>query len=321
MWTHAPPAGPALGSGFRHEALFYEGSTGFLDSVVPFIREGAEGGEAVLVAVSRTKFRPILDTLDGHAERVRFVDMVELGLNPSRIIPAWRDFVEEQRGGAGFRGVGEPIWAGRSGPELEECHIHESLVNVAFNEGPSWQLICPYDAAALDPEVVDEARRTHPYVRSGGDSASSHTYPGSVPDRFDQPFEEPRGPVELTSFDTRSLSDLRDLITRRAGEAGLSATRTLELTMAVNEVATNSVRYGGGAGTLRMWPDAGSLIVEVRDSGVIRDRLVGRQTPDADQEGGRGLWLVNQFCDLVQVRSLPDGVRVRLHMALPPGQS
>jgi anti-sigma regulatory factor (Ser/Thr protein kinase) len=321
MRTHAPPAGPALGNGFRHEALFYEGATGFLESVVPFIREGVEGGEAVLVAVNPDKFGPILDALEGRAHLIRFMDMLELGLNPARIIPAWRDFVGEQRAGGSFRGVGEPIWAGRSGPELEECHLHESLLNVAFDEGPSWQLVCPYDAGALDRQVVDEARRTHPYVRSAGDSASSHLYPGSVPNGFDQPFEEARGPVELTSFDTRSLSDLRDLVSRRSGEAGLSATQTLGLTMAVNEVATNSVRYGGGAGTLRMWSDGGSLVAEVRDSGVITDPLVGRQTPDADQEGGRGLWMVNQFCDLVQVRSLPDGVRVRLHMALPPGQS
>jgi hypothetical protein len=33
-------------------------------------------------------------------------------------------------------------------------------------------------------------------------------------------------------------------------------------------------------------------------------------------EGQRGLWLVNQLCDLVQLRSPDDGVVVRLHAAL-----
>jgi hypothetical protein len=32
--------------------------------------------------------------------------------------------------------------------------------------------------------------------------------------------------------------------------------------------------------------------------------------------GGYGLWLANQLCDLVQVRSFPTGSAVRLHMRL-----
>jgi hypothetical protein len=32
--------------------------------------------------------------------------------------------------------------------------------------------------------------------------------------------------------------------------------------------------------------------------------------------GGRGLWIVNHLCDLVQLRSSPAGNVVRLHMAI-----
>jgi hypothetical protein len=32
---------------------------------------------------------------------------------------------------------------------------------------------------------------------------------------------------------------------------------------------------------------------------------------------GRGLWMVNRLCDLVQLRSFPDGAAVRVHMYLP----
>ena len=31
---------------------------------------------------------------------------------------------------------------------------------------------------------------------------------------------------------------------------------------------------------------------------------------------GRGLWLANQLCNLVQIRSSPEGTTVRLHMRL-----
>ena len=47
------------------------------------------------------------------------------------------------------------------------------------------------------------------------------------------------------------------------------------------------------------------------------DPLVGRVKPVPTQVGGRGLWLANQFCDLVQIRSGDDGTAVRLQMAIP----
>jgi hypothetical protein len=49
----------------------------------------------------------------------------------------------------------------------------------------------------------------------------------------------------------------------------------------------------------------------VRDQGEITDPLVGRYPPGPDLDVN-GLWLVNQLCDLVQIRSGPDGTYVRL---------
>jgi anti-sigma regulatory factor (Ser/Thr protein kinase) len=35
----------------------------------------------------------------------------------------------------------------------------------------------------------------------------------------------------------------------------------------------------------------------------------------ASAEGGRGLWMMHQLCDLVEIRSSEDGLTLRLHMA------
>jgi anti-sigma regulatory factor (Ser/Thr protein kinase) len=67
---------------------------------------------------------------------------------------------------------------------------------------------------------------------------------------------------------------------------------------------------------LRIWQEPGALICEVDDEGHIHDPLVGRVRPDTEEYGGRGMWLVNQLCDLVQLRSFPTGTVARLHMWL-----
>jgi hypothetical protein len=49
---------------------------------------------------------------------------------------------------------------------------------------------------------------------------------------------------------------------------------------------------------------------------VIDDPLAGRERPAGLHDGGRGLWMVNHLCDLVQVRSSPAGTVVRLRLDL-----
>jgi len=83
--------------------------------------------------------------------------------------------------------------------------------------------------------------------------------------------------------------------------------------LAVNELATNSIRYGGGRGEMLLWREGQTLLCEIRDEGHITDPLVGRSRPAPEANNGRGLWLANQLCDLVQIRSSPAGSRVRVH--------
>jgi anti-sigma regulatory factor (Ser/Thr protein kinase) len=68
---------------------------------------------------------------------------------------------------------------------------------------------------------------------------------------------------------------------------------------------------------LSVWRDAGELVCEISDGGArIADPLAGRRRPDPRSPHGRGLWMINQVCDLVELRSGPGGTTVRLHMTL-----
>jgi hypothetical protein len=55
-------------------------------------------------------------------------------------------------------------------------------------------------------------------------------------------------------------------------------------------------------------------LVRERDVGHIHDPRAGWRVPDPDREGGRGLYQVNQLCDLVQLRSWAGGPELRLTM-------
>lgn len=313
------PPPPLAAEGFRHEALLYAGREEFVQRVSRFVRDSLEQGEPVLVAVSERKIGALRAVLgaDAAAAGAFFVDMEELGRNPARIIPAWRDFVAEHGSADRARGVGEPVWPGRSAAELAECERHELLLNLAFANGPTWWLLCPYDTGALDARAVDAAFRTHPYVREGDGAARSAAYRG--PDAAFALFAEPlppspAGPSLTLEFESGPLAPIRAIVAREATLAGLERARVDDLVLAVHEAASNSLRHGGGRGSLHAWREDGSLVFEIRDGGSIADPLCGRHRPGAADPDGRGLWLANQLCDLVQVRSSASGSVVRILM-------
>jgi anti-sigma regulatory factor (Ser/Thr protein kinase) len=305
--------------GFRHEVMFYDSAERFLAGTVPFVMGALEAGEPALVAVGAEKIELLKGELGRDAERVRFADMEALGHNPARIIPAWRKFVDEHvSAGAPARGIGEPIWPGRSAVEVDECQRHESLLNIAFGGEPAWSLLCPYDIQSLDDEVLEEAAHSHPYLAMDGTSADngqcrerSHTA-----DPFAGGFEPSPSSARELAFDRDDLHQLRDLAARESTDAGLSRQRVTDLVIATSELAANSVRHGGGHGTSRFWREPGTLVVEIADTGRIAEPLAGRLRPAPTQAGGRGLWMANQVCDLVRIRSGETGTSIRLHMSL-----
>jgi anti-sigma regulatory factor (Ser/Thr protein kinase) len=263
------------------------------------------------------KTEMLSDALGSDARHVHFADMAEVGANPARIIPAWRRFVEERaQPGTRLRGIGEPIWADRTPEELVECQHHEALLNVAFDGQASMDLLCPYDEQALDASVVEEALRSHPIVLEGGSFRDCAEYEGAeaAAAPFREPLSAPPADASQLVFDVSTLEAVRGFVAAWAADAGLEPPRSDDLVLAINELASNSVRYGGGTGVLRSWVEPGTFVSEVRDRGRIDEPLAGRETPRSGQVGGHGLWLVNQLCDLMQMRTFDTGSVVRVHM-------
>lgn len=320
----AAPAVEGDLDGFRHEVTLYHGTADLPRAVLPFIREGVARREPVLVAMVPQRLELLERALGSDATRVDFVDMSELGANPACIIPEWRRFLEDTGDLGPVRGVGEPVWHGRREVELDESELHEALLNLAFDDGPAWRLLCPYDASLLPGEAVADALRNHPHVypedtRSARDPVGYVGHPHAL-ERFTEPLPEPSALVTRVAFHGGDLGALRRRIRDVADGAGLDRAARDNLVLGMHELAANSILHAGGGGVLSFWREPDALVVEVRDRGVIDDPLVGRGPLDLEAENGRGIWIANQLCDLVQVRSGTDGTQVRLWTWLHAGQ-
>jgi anti-sigma regulatory factor (Ser/Thr protein kinase) len=299
---------------FQHEALLYAGSDEFVSRCSGFIRDGLNEGESILVAVAQSKIELLREALGDDAKHVRFADMAEIGGNPARIIPVWHEFATRHAAG-GARGIGEPISPARRRDELIECQRHEALINLAFDSSLPWRLACPYDTAELEQDVIDEAMRSHPVVMDGNGGRPSPTYTATA-EPFEGTLPEPPSQAIDRRFGLSELADLRQLVMDAAKQAGLRGQRLRDLMLSVNEVASNSVRHGGGSGLLRVWRERAALFCEVHDQGEIDHPLAGRVIPADGRPDGRGLWIANQLCDLVQIRSSAAGTVVRMQMRL-----
>jgi anti-sigma regulatory factor (Ser/Thr protein kinase) len=307
---------PKSADRYRHEAFFYRGVEEFLSGSLRFIGEAMAQNEPILVVVSAPKIDALKKGLRGSSEAVAFADMADVGSNPARIISAWQRFLSEHsQRNRPVHGIGEPIWAERGPEELAECQRHEELLNLAFT-GYDFRLMCPYDESTLPEDVLTEARRTHPLIHGVPSSEASSTYAGaaalSAPDQRPLP-PPPHQAVEMAFDDQANLYAVRRFVHEQASRAGLASQPAEDLVLAANEMTTNSLRYGGGSGTVKAWSDSDCFVLEFSDGGRIHDPMIGRLRPDVYGQGGRGFWLANHLCDLVQIRAFSTGTVVRLH--------
>lgn len=300
------------GEAFAHPALFYQGPWEYLSETVPFVRAGLAADEPVAVAVPGPRLALLREALGDLAAGVRMIDMGVAGRNPGRIIAEVLRATVDAHPGRRVRVIGEPVWPGRSDLEYPACVQHEALINLAF-EGRQATILCPYDIAGLDPAVIADAVATHPTLIQSGSSWPS---PGYAPERIvaehNAALPEPSD-ATVVRFDAARLRRARHSSVAYAERAGMPADRVDDVLLAVGELAANSLRHGGGSGVLRMWTDAGHVVCEIADRGVISDPLVGRHPAGPSQLGGRGLLMVNHLADLVRMHTTTDGTVVRAY--------
>jgi anti-sigma regulatory factor (Ser/Thr protein kinase) len=128
------------------------------------------------------------------------------------------------------------------------------------------------------------------------------------------------------AFDGPRLAAVRRFVRGEGVAAGLDDDRVFDLVLAAGELAANSVRHGGGRGTVRVWTESESedesetgadehrlLVVEVADAGRLDDPLAGRRPAAPHQLSGRSLLMVHRLADLVRTTTSVSGTTTRTY--------
>lgn len=310
-WGLALSDQAAAGGGIRHVAWLYQNSREYLAGIREFVQAGAAAAEPVLVAVPSCRLPRGWD-MRGREADARTLDAAELGRNPARVLPAIRALADEHPG-QHIRVVSELAWAGRSEAELGEVDRYEMMVNLAFASTPI-TMLCLYDAAELPRSAISAACASHPWLRQSGREYRSGEYRREQDGhaRAEPPLLVPPG-ARTMSY-RNGLRPVRALVAAEADRAGLSGPRRTDLVIAASEVAANTLKHTGGAGLVRVWVTRDEILCQFDDSGYIRNPLAGYGRPAGDEPGGQGLWLVNQVCDLAEIRTSAVGTTIRMHM-------
>ncbi|MET1076094.1 MAG: sensor histidine kinase [Umezawaea sp.] len=296
--------------GLDHRGLVYGTDEQFLAGTVLFCQEGLDRDDAVLAVTTAANIGHLRDSLGVDAHRVEFVDSTAWYDTPGRTLAGYRRYVDEHSDRhPRTRIVGEPVWGGRDVLETAEWTRYESILNLAFANSAA-SIVCPYDTRVVPVEVVDDARRTHPDLVTGPSPAYV------APDLFDG--VDHRWPItddgaELAFAD--DLTAVRRFVASTATALGMSSARVDALVIAVNEVATNAVEHGGGAGRVALRRTGHRIVCDVTDTGSASglDWFTGYLHPDPAHPHGHGLWVARQLCDYLQIRVVATGSTIRLH--------
>ncbi|GAB3882895.1 sensor histidine kinase [Kibdelosporangium lantanae] len=239
---------------FAHPVLFYRGAADYLTGTVPFIRSALAAGEPVAAVVPTARLHLLRQELGTDAHNVWLVDMSVAGRNPGHIIPGLlRAFADKHEGPV--RIVGEPVWPGRTATEYPACAQHEVMVNYAF-AGLNATVLCPYDAdnlpgkSSTTPSAPTTTQRSTPRTQWPRSTTNPWKSPGS-----DHP------------HDPRRLPPIRRFVSTFASRLGLE--RVDDMVLAVDELTANSVRHGGGAGTVYLWSEPDAVVCQVEDRGHL----------------------------------------------------
>ena len=310
---------PHEGGDVRHSVLLPRTTGELVEAVVPYVLAGLARGDAVQVNLVARRVADVEAALGADAERVCFTDTDAWQPSPGRRLRALEDALAAVRAQGGhLRLVGECAWPiGMPAALVAEWERYDAVLNEAL-AGEPIELLCVYDAASLPAAVLEDAVRLHPEhgvapASPNGSVVGAATLAAELaPEALPVP-----GGAEAVSGSIRPPAG-RAFVRSTSLFAQLDDAVRQDLLVMVSELVTNAWRAGASSVGIALWRAAHGLVLQVDDDGTgLGDLLAGYRRPPTSAEGGRGLWIIRQLADAVEVASSPGRTSLRAHVARP----
>jgi hypothetical protein len=299
----------------------YRTQDAFVSSLLPFVREGVETGEAVSVGGTPANLDALRSALGTASNEVLFGDIKDRYVKPAQTLGTYLSFIDEKldEGRPGVRIVGEVVWRDRDMDLQREWIRYETMLNVILADVPV-RLMCTYDTERLSSSRIDAARATHPSVTEDGALSASDRY--VAPERMmvdltvGMPVPERH---EERRFDTGDVVGPAAFVIDHARRAGLTEDARSNVSAAASEIVMGAAARASGPVLVAAWTDDEDFICQIEDeNSTLPHPLAGYGPPSPNAPDDWGLWLARHLSDLLEVGVGSRGPAVRLKMRRSP---
>jgi len=311
-------ATPPDASHLPHDALFFDTPADAVKLALPFVYDGLDTGDAVLLASGSVLDQALREEIGAHP-RLHVMDHTRVYPGrPAAAITTFRRLAVELtgRGARTLRVVGQPSTGSTPRHQLE-WQRYEAVINHVLASWPLWGL-CLFDRTRTPAAVLESAACTHRRLVGGSGPLANPAfvepaeYLRSLP-LPDEPLE--RTPPRLRVRDARDHAGLRHAVAAELARVPGRGELVEDFLLAVDEMTSNAVRHGRPPVGLSLWIAADRVVCTVTDGGAgTHDPFAGFGPAHGDDlsRGGMGLWLARQLCDHVDITTGEGGNAVRL---------
>ncbi|WP_433277986.1 MEDS domain-containing protein [Pseudonocardia xinjiangensis] len=306
-----------LAASAAHAVALYGSDAELRRMVLPFVREGLHGGEAVVAAVSEQAAAVLCEGLGKARNDVRWAvpGLTYTSLGPAS--EAVRSYLAEQHeAGTPVRLLAENATGGPAGRTAAYLRLDAVSSEVYGVYGFPWA--CLYDRRRYPAEVLEQVVQVHPLLL-GADGRAAGNGAYVSPEAYLAAHPGPLSPVpptvalDVTLTTGSELSAVRNRAAAAAGLLGLPVADTRDLELGAGEVIANALEHGVLPCRVRLWGEAGQVVVRVDDRGPGDGvATAGFRRPPLDSRSGMGLWIARQLADVVHVGTGVDGNAVEL---------
>ncbi|WP_344015986.1 sensor histidine kinase [Pseudonocardia xinjiangensis] len=306
-----------LAASAAHAVALYGSDAELRRMVLPFVREGLHGGEAVVAAVSEQAAAVLCEGLGKARNDVRWAvpGLTYTSLGPAS--EAVRSYLAEQHeAGTPVRLLAENATGGPAGRTAAYLRLDAVSSEVYGVYGFPWA--CLYDRRRHPAEVLEQVVQVHPLLL-GADGRAAGNGAYVSPEAYLAAHPGPLSPVpptvalDVTLTTGAELSAVRNRAAGAAGLLGLPVADTRDLELGAGEVIANALEHGVLPCRVRLWGEAGQVVVRVDDRGPGDGvATAGFRRPPLDSRSGMGLWIARQLADVVHVGTGVDGNAVEL---------